>query len=207
VLLEQRQGGVDLAPGARRDAAEQRARERRRLVGVVGGQHHGRDRRQALDEPQDGQRRAQAAREDDARGRGQGARGVGGEDAEQDVRAVAGGDDHHVVQQPVQEVRQRHRRHDHPERLAAQERAVARDDLPVARLGDVAERRGGEQPDVGQRVGRDPVAGPEALLHRAELPGGDAVGHGGRHLAARRADDATATSTGGLDLVGRPVAP
>jgi hypothetical protein len=65
----------------------------------------------------------------------------------------------------------------------------------------------GEQPDVGQRVGRDPVAGPEALLHRAELPGGDAVGHGGDHLAARRADRRHGDVHGGLDLVGRPVAP
>ena len=109
VLVEQRERGRDLARRVLVQASAKRGERGRGLLGPEVGlddRHRG---PQSLDEAADLRGQRDAAVEDDPRHLREVRRHLGGEDAEDHLRAVARGHDHGTVEQPVQHVGQRHR--------------------------------------------------------------------------------------------------
>ena len=96
------------------------------------------------------------------------ARHLGGEHAEHHLGPVAGRDDDRAVEEPVEHVRQRHRRDHDAGRLLRQQRLLTADQRAVARGHQVGHRRRAQQRLLGQRERRyaEPV---ERLDHRVEV--------------------------------------
>ena len=102
-------------------AVERRRGRHGALVGPTDRQPHV----EAGDQPVDLRRELEPAVEHDARQRRQGARVVREQHAEHDVVAVAGHDDRGALEEPVDDVRHRHRRDDQAEALAVEQLGVA----------------------------------------------------------------------------------
>ena len=153
-----------------------------RLVGVVLGQ----DDRQHPAEARRARRRIVSGGRSppvstNAGGRGQHGRRVREHRRQQHLGAIAGRDQHRAVGDALHQVRQRHRRHDQVQRLAAEQLGVARDHLAVAGRGDLPDRRRHQQVDLRQRVDRHARRG---RGDRVELEPAHAVGDHADDVAA-----------------------
>ncbi len=139
-----------------------------------------------LDEPAHRRRQLEPAVEDDARRRREGRRPVREQQPQQDVGAVAGGDDETPLDQPLEDVGHRHGRDDEAGRLAVEQRLVTDDQLGVERAGELADGGG-----VEDEVGRDDVRR-RTVLAREPRPDGrggrrvDAVGDDGEDVGVVR---------------------
>ena len=158
VLLEQRQGRVDLALRVGREAPVRVADGAR---GPEGAQLGGQDRQPApepVHQPRDQRRRTEPAVEDDPGERREPFGLVRHEQAEQHVRPVARRDHDRPVRQLAQQVLDGHGADDDVEHLARQQRLVARDQGPAHRLRQLPDGRGGEQRVLRHRPRRQPGA-------------------------------------------------
>ena len=142
-------------PGARRAA-----RVRIVVAGpLVQGEQHARDRR--------------------------GAGAVRGERADDQVGAVAGGDDQAARGQRVQEVRQHRAAEDEVQRVAGEPRVVAEEHLAAEGVGDLGDGRRGERGLVGQDVAGHGEAGRRAARRSPSRSSrGDPVDDHGEDVAA-----------------------
>ena len=156
-LVEQRQGGGHLA---RRVLVQPAADRRQRLRGVAGvevGRHDRHRRAEAVDQPGDLLGQVEPAVEHDARHLREVRRHLRRQHAEHHLGPVPRRHHDRALEEPVEHVRQRHRRDHDARALLRQQRLLAADEGAVAGGHQVGHRRRAQQRLLRQRERRDTV--------------------------------------------------
>ena len=174
VGAEHPEGGGDLALALGGEHPPDPGDGGRRPVGVgPGGQHRHLRAAEPVDQPQHRRLGDQPAGQDQPGDVRVGAGEPGGQAAHDQVGPVAGGDDHVVVADVLQEVGQAHGADDHVADLAAGARLLGPADRPQELggqgVGDLGHGGGGQLRDLGHDVGRlarPPPRGPAGAARR-----------------------------------------